>query len=117
MLGRAPYETPEILLDVDREIYGDDAPAPLFDAVVDAMIDYTAAHVASGGRAAQVTRHMLGFVNARPGARAWRQILTVDAARPEAGAEVIEKARAAVHREAQGAARRLAERAAITAAS
>lgn len=110
MLGRAAYETPALLLDVDRALFGDNTPPAEFDAIVDAMIDYTAAHVAAGGRAAQVTRHMLGFVNARPGARAWRQILTVDAALPDAGAEVIDKARRAVKRETEAAAERLAAR-------
>lgn len=110
MLGRAAYETPEVLLDVDRALFGDNTPPPSFDAIVDAMIDYTAAHVASGGRAAQVTRHMLGLVNARPGARAWRQILTVDAAGPDATAAVIDKARQAVRRETEAAAVRLATR-------
>ncbi|MBP0575873.1 tRNA dihydrouridine(20/20a) synthase DusA, partial [Mycobacterium tuberculosis] len=78
------YETPALLLDVDRVLFGANAASPDFDAIVDAMIDYGRAHVAGGGRIAQVTRHMLGLVNARPGARAWRQILTVDAARPDA---------------------------------
>lgn len=110
MLGRAAYETPEILLDVDATLFGDNTPPAEFDAIVDAMIAYAAAHVAAGGRVAQVTRHMLGLVNARPGARLWRQILTVDAANPEAGAEVIDKARRTVHREAEAAAERLAAR-------
>jgi tRNA-dihydrouridine synthase A len=110
MLGRAAYETPVLLADVDRLLFGDETPAADFDAIVDAMIAYGAAHVAAGGRIGQVTRHMLGLVNARPGARLWRQILTVEAAEPEAGPEVIDKARRAVHREAEAAAGRLAAR-------
>ena len=32
---------------------------------------------------------MLGLFHGRPGARQWRRILSVDAARPDAGADVI----------------------------
>jgi tRNA-dihydrouridine synthase A len=35
-----------------------------------------AAHLAAGGRMHQITRHMLGLFTGRPGARAWRRILS-----------------------------------------
>jgi tRNA-dihydrouridine synthase A len=43
-----------------------------------------------------MTRHMLGLFHGRPGARAWRRILTVDGVKPGAGLEVIDRALAAV---------------------
>jgi tRNA-dihydrouridine synthase A len=43
-----------------------------------------------------MTRHMLGLFNAQPGARSWRRILTVDAAKPGAGLEVLDRALSAV---------------------
>ena len=60
------------------------------------MISYAEAHCASGGRLAPITKPMIGLFQGVPGARAWRQILSVDAARPGAGPEVIERALAAV---------------------
>ncbi len=45
-----------------------------------------------------MTRHMLGLFSARPGARAWRRILTVEGVRPGAGLEVVDRAAAAVAR-------------------
>ena len=60
------------------------------------MIPYAEAHCAAGGRLSAVTRHMLGLFQGRPGARRWRQILTVEAARPGAGPEVILRALAAI---------------------
>ncbi len=39
---------------------------------------------------------MLGLFHARPGARTWRRILTVEAIAPGAGIEVIERALEAV---------------------
>jgi tRNA-dihydrouridine synthase A len=47
-----------------------------------------------------MTRHMLGLMHARPGARAFRRILTVEAIRPGAGLEVVDRALDAV-REAE----------------
>ncbi|MDR3494632.1 MAG: tRNA dihydrouridine(20/20a) synthase DusA [Ancalomicrobiaceae bacterium] len=96
MLGRAAYETPALLADVDRRIFGEDGPnADLFD-VLDRLEPYVAEHLAAGGRLPAVARHMLGLFAARPGARSWRRILTVEASRPGAGLDVLRQARAAV---------------------
>jgi tRNA-dihydrouridine synthase A len=46
---------------------------------------------------------MLGLFHGRPGARAWRRILTVEGAKAGAGVEVIERALEAL---AEAAARR-----------
>ncbi len=60
------------------------------------MIAYAQSHCGRGGRLAAVSRHMIGLFHGRPGARRWRQILSVEGARPGAGAAVIEAALAAV---------------------
>jgi tRNA-dihydrouridine synthase A len=82
MLGRAAYQEPSLLMQVDRQIYGGTGPTPALDDVIATMADYIDAHVVSGGKANQVTRHMLGLFNGKPGARRWRQMLTVDALKP-----------------------------------
>jgi tRNA-dihydrouridine synthase A len=43
-----------------------------------------------------MTRHMLGLFHGRPGARAWRRILTTESIRPAAELEVLDRALAAV---------------------
>ncbi|HVN01819.1 MAG TPA: tRNA dihydrouridine(20/20a) synthase DusA, partial [Caulobacteraceae bacterium] len=73
------------------------------EAAVAAYLPYVRAELARGTRLAAMTRHMLGLFHGRPGARAWRRILTVDGVKPGAGIEVIERALAAL---AEGAARR-----------
>ena len=103
MLGRAAYENPALLARVDREIFGEAIDDPDLFALVEAMRDYAAGVVASGFRIANVTRHMLGLFNGRPGARLWRRILTVEAAEAGAGPEIIDRAVIAV-REAMAAA-------------
>ena len=38
-----------------------------------------------------MTRHMLGLMHGRPGARAFRRILTVESIGPGAGLEVVDR--------------------------
>ncbi len=96
MIGRAAYHDPSILAAADRRLYGAPGPdADLFQ-VVEAMRAPIAAHLAAGGRLGHVTRHMLGLFQGRPGARAWRRILTEGAVRPGAGLEVLDQALAAL---------------------
>jgi tRNA-dihydrouridine synthase A len=96
MLGRAAYHTPALLARVDAEVFGDTrAPVGPVEAV-EAYRPYMARKLAEGAPLAAMTRHMLGLFNARPGARRWRRILTVEAARPGAGLEVIDRALEAV---------------------
>jgi tRNA-dihydrouridine synthase A len=99
MLGRAPYHNPMLLADVDARIFGETAAPATLDAVMHDMTDYAAREMAAGTRINQITRHMLGLANGLPGARQFRQILSVEACRPGAGPEVIELALAAVRRQ------------------
>ena len=93
MIGRAAYHDPAgILMRADSRVFG--AADPCADPVEAAlrMKPYIARHVAAGGRAGQVTRHMLGLFAGRPGARAWRRTLSEAGARGDVGAEVIDAA-------------------------
>jgi tRNA-dihydrouridine synthase A len=92
MVGRAAYHTPmDILGEADRRIWGEGTTKDA-ETVVFAMIGHIERHLADGGRLHQVTRHMLGLFNGRPGARAWRRILSEDGARPGAGPDVVLRA-------------------------
>jgi len=95
MLGRAAYQNPAILAGIDRLV---EPGAALADPVAAAerMIPYAEAHCAADGRLSQVARHMIGLFQGRPGARLWRQILTVEGSRGAAGPEVLRRGLAAV---------------------
>ncbi len=95
MLGRAACQHPAMLAGIDRLMGGTDAPVDL-RAAVERMIPYAEAHCAAGGRLSAVTRPMIGLFQGQPGARLWRQILTVESARPGAGPDVIQRALAAL---------------------
>jgi tRNA-dihydrouridine synthase A len=100
MLGRAAYHEPAILGQADRRLYGADTPDVDAFAALDLYRPYVAARLEEGVRLPAITRHMLGLMHGRPGARAFRRILTVEAIRPGAGLEVLDAAADAV-REAE----------------
>src|SRR6185312_1943132 len=50
MLGRAAYQNPAILADVDRTIFGDPSDAPTRAEVLTALIPYIEQHLRRGGR-------------------------------------------------------------------
>ena len=103
MLGRAAYHDPQILAEVDARVFGKPA-APLDIAgVVVRMADYAERQLGQGGRLNQITRHMLGLANGLPGARHFRQILSVEACKPGAGPEVLFQALAAIEPQAVAA--------------
>ena len=106
MLGRAAYHEPALLGQADRRIF--DAPGGDIDAfeAVRRHRPYLAARLAEGVPLAAMTRHMLGLMHGRAGARAFRRILTVEAIRPGAGLEVVDRAVDAV-REAEARRERL----------
>jgi len=97
MLGRAAYHRPaDILCAADRRIFGASGPDTTAEQAVLNMLPYIETHLSEGGRLIQVTRHMLGLFAGRPGARAWRRVLSEGAAHPGAGPELVREALAEV---------------------
>lgn len=89
MVGRAAYQTPYMLADVDQHLYGCNAP-PLSRADVAArMSGYISQHLANGGRLNNVVRHLLGLYHGRPRARLFRRYLSENATREGAGLDVF----------------------------
>jgi tRNA-dihydrouridine synthase A len=99
MVGRAAYQNPEILLRVDPELFGVEAPAADAFEAVEAFVPYIERELASGVRLHDITRHMLGLFAGRPGARLWRQRLATLAPKRGAGIEVLREAMGQVGRE------------------
>ena len=85
MLGRAAYHEPMLLAEIDHRFFGE--PATRSDLGDDHAGDggLCRGRTGRGARGStHITRHMLGLANGRPGARAFRQILSVDACRKRA---------------------------------
>ncbi|MFM2484753.1 tRNA dihydrouridine(20/20a) synthase DusA [Celerinatantimonas yamalensis] len=96
MLGRAAYQNPYLLAEVDRVLFDDETPVLSREQVVMAMVPYIEQHLADGGRLAQVTRHMLGLFQGLPGARRWRRYLSEHAHQTGANVDVLLNALAQV---------------------
>jgi tRNA-dihydrouridine synthase A len=91
-LGRAAYQSPYLLADVDRRLFGDgSAPVSRRD-VVEALLPYAQRHIAAGGRLNNVARHILGLYHGQPRARAFRRHLSERAPREGAGIAVLAEA-------------------------
>lgn len=97
MMGRAAYQTPAMLLDVDARYFGDNG-RELSDAV-SAYIDYIAERLADGAPLNAMTKHMLGLFHGRPGARLFRRHLSENATRKGAGLSVLREALAYIDRD------------------
>ncbi len=102
MLGRAAYHTPGLLAEVDSRLFGKGEAVDVRLAL-DAYRPYIARAVESGTNFYAIARHMLGLFSGRPGARAWRRILTVEGVKAGAGLEVLDRALAEVGHSSQPA--------------
>ena len=94
MLGRAAYQNPALLAEVDARIFGGEKRD------LDAAVAEYAAHVetalARGKRLSTMVKPMLGLFNGRPGARLFRRHLSENAPRDGAGIAVLHDALAMV---------------------
>lgn len=97
MIGRAAYQDPYILAEVDRRLFGEpDAPVKSRHQVIAELLPYARDSLERGVALHHITRHILGLFNGLPGARKWRRYLSENAYRADAGVEVIEQAAALV---------------------
>jgi tRNA-dihydrouridine synthase A len=96
MLGRAAYQDPWRLLDVDPELFGEAAPCATMKDVFDAMFPYIEGQFAQGARLHSMTRHFVGAFHGVPGARAFRRHLAEKGVKPGAGVDVLRDAIALV---------------------
>ena len=96
MMGRAAYQEPWRLLEVDPLLYGEPAPFASAKEAALALIPYIERELAKGVRLHAITRHVLGLFRGVPGARAFRRHLAVEGVKPGADASVMADALALV---------------------
>ncbi|POA50738.1 MULTISPECIES: tRNA dihydrouridine(20/20a) synthase DusA [unclassified Pseudomonas] len=78
MLGREAYHNPYLLAEVDQQLFNSSAPVISRAEALAQLRPYIAEHLASGGAMHHITRHVLGLGSGFPGARKFRQLLSVD---------------------------------------
>jgi len=96
MIGRAAYHNPYLLADIDRRYAGDIHPPASRHLIIATLLPYIELELSRGTRLHQITRHILGLFQGRPGARAWRRTLSERAHQSGAGIDVLEQALACV---------------------
>jgi tRNA-dihydrouridine synthase A len=96
MLGRAAYQEPWRLLNVDPELFGEAAPCATMKDTFEAMMPYIERELARGTRLHAITRHFVGAFHGVPGARAFRRHLAEHGVRAGAGIAVLRDAIALV---------------------
>lgn len=89
MIGREAYQNPWMLAEIDRQIFGSDAPTLSRDDVISALLPYIENQLASGARLNHITRHILGLFQGVPGAKKFRRHLSENAYAPSAKAQVL----------------------------
>ena len=104
MIGRAAYHTPELLLEVDPHLFGDDAPFEnAFDAL-EAYFPYVEKQLKDGVPLHAMTRHLLGLFHGRPGARSYRRHLATEGVKRGATLQTLKDALSHVARDVTRAA-------------
>jgi tRNA-dihydrouridine synthase A len=89
MMGRAAYQEPWRLMEVDPLLFGQPAPCATARAAAEALMPYIARELQRGVRLNAITRHMLGLFRGVPGARAFRRHLAMEAVKPGADVSVL----------------------------
>ncbi len=92
MLGRAAYQHPSLLGQVDCRLFGEAAEIVTPYEAIKRYRSYITARLDEGIKLSSMTRHMLGLFNGQPGARLWRRVLSEKAPKPGAGLEVLDEA-------------------------
>jgi tRNA-dihydrouridine synthase A len=98
MVGRAVYDHPLRWGNVDQAIHGDRSANPdpdqraLAAQVVRGLLPYADRWLGRGDRLWPIARHLVKLVAGMPGARYWRQQLTLAAGDRQAGVQVLEAA-------------------------
>jgi tRNA-dihydrouridine synthase A len=100
MMGRAAYQQPWRLLEVDPALFA--APAPFESVMVaaEALIPYIERELALGTQLHAITRHVLGLFAGIAGARAFRRHLTVEGVKRHAGIATFRAALAHIRKNA-----------------
>jgi tRNA-dihydrouridine synthase A len=90
MLGRMAYHEPYRLHLLDSAMFG--GPAATRESLLRRYLPYVETQLGKGVALKHISRHLLGLFHAQPGGRAFRQVLSEGAPKPNAGIELLEKA-------------------------
>jgi tRNA-dihydrouridine synthase A len=92
MLGRAAYQNPWLLNDVDSVLFNSPALIASPEQLVESYMPYIQNQLDAGAPLMRMSKHLLGVFQGVPGARQFRRHLSESGHKKGAGIEVVEKA-------------------------
>ena len=98
MMGRAAYQEPGGSSRRRSVLFGESASFASARAALDAYLPYIRVQLDQGVPLSAMARHLLGLFAGRPGARAYRRVLAMEAVKPGANVRMIGRALAEIDR-------------------
>ncbi len=92
MVGRAAYADPLRWKEIDHLIYGEKPINTKASSVIKGIIPYAAKHLKNNGKLWDFGKHILHLVQGVPGARKWRQDISLNAQKSTADLFILENA-------------------------
>lgn len=92
MIGRAVYQNPYLLADVDKIIFQDHSPVKSRHEILEEFMEYVEQNLSRGVYLSHMTRHILGLFQGQTGARAFRRTISELAYQSGAGIDVLKRA-------------------------
>jgi tRNA-dihydrouridine synthase A len=89
MLGRAAYQNPAILAEVDQRFFDLHAAIPTRRDAIELIAPHVQRHIAAGGRLSNIARHVLGLYHGQPRGRLFRRHLSEQGTKPGATVDVL----------------------------
>ena len=75
MIGRAIYQNPYFLKDIENDIFGNSNVLSRED-IVKKILEYLENEIKSGTKVNQVMRHTVGLYYGQPGSKEWKKYLS-----------------------------------------
>lgn len=92
MIGRAAYQTPNILATIDQLFYDDQQETVSQHEILEQYIYYMERQLSNGIALKHMSRHILGLFHGLPSAKMWRRFLSENMRRDNADCSVIREA-------------------------
>ena len=92
MIGREIYQNPYTLAEADNMVFQANTAIKSRQEIITEMVKYIDYHVANGGRAWHVIRHMLGLCNGLAGAKQFRRFLSENTSGQDVRGNILQQA-------------------------
>jgi tRNA-dihydrouridine synthase A len=92
MIGRAAYQTPNLLSKIDQLFYGDQEMNMSQHEILDQYIQYIEEQLTQGVQLKHMARHILGLFNGFPSAKKWRRYLSENMHQHHVDSRIIKEA-------------------------